>query len=167
MENQMYHWKKNLDSKFIAGEDLQSGLNGLKPSMVVTLEKFNDTETFDQSKSAKVTVTGLFLKEVGGKELYKPVILNKTNARFFIKEFNSENLFDWVGKPVTVYAQKDSRHGYVVRFKKHIMPNLTHPSVKFDNCYKAIHVNGFTMDKIRLRYIVSTEIEKLLTTKKD
>ena len=167
MENQIYHWKKNLDSKFIAGEDLQSSLNGLKPSMTVTLEKFNDAETFDQTKSAKITVTGLFLKEVGGKELYKPVILNKTNAKFFIKEFNSENLYDWVGKAVTIYAQKDSRHGYVVRFKKYVTPTLIHPSPEFDNCYKAIHTSGFTMDKIRLKYVVSTEIEKLLTTKKD
>lgn len=45
------HWKKNNDSNFISGEDLISGLKGLKPEMVVVIEKFNDAESFDQKKT--------------------------------------------------------------------------------------------------------------------
>lgn len=159
------HWKKNNDSNFISGEDLMSGLKGLKPEMIVTIEKFNDAESFDQKKQSKIVVTGLFLKEVGGQSLYKPVILNKTNAKFFVKETNSDFIDDWIGKPVIVYAQKDARHGYVVRFKKYVFPVLNPGTPDFEKCKTAIEKSGFTIDQIRLKYQVSTEVEKLLLAK--
>lgn len=159
------HWKKNNDSNFISGEDLMSGLKGLKPEMIVTIEKFNDAESFDQKKQSKITVSALYLKEVGGQSLYKPVILNKTNAKFFVKETNSDFVDDWIGKPVIVYAQKDARHGYVVRFKKYVFPVLNPGTPDFEKCKTAIEKSGFTIDQIRLKYQVSTEVEKLLLAK--
>ena len=159
------HWKKNNDSNFISGEDLISGLKGLKPEMVVTIEKFNDAESFDQKKQAKITVTGLFLKEVGGQSLYKPVILNKTNAKFFVKETGSDFVDDWLNKPVVVYAQKDARHGYVVRFRKYVFPVLQKGTLEFDKCKTAIDKSGYTIDQIRQRYQVSSEVEQLLLAK--
>ena len=159
------HWKKNNDSRYISGEDLQASLHGLKPEMTVTIERFSDTDTFDQNTQAKKTATGLFLKEVNGTSLYKPVILNATNARFFTKETGSPFMEDWVGVPVTLFALKDSRHGYVVRFKKYMMPVLKSGTKEFDNCYKAIHTSGFTMDQIRKKYQVTSEVEQLLMVK--
>jgi hypothetical protein len=159
------HWKKNNDSNFISGEDLQSGLKGLKPEMIVVIEKFSDAQSFDQTKSAKITVTGLFLKEVGGQSLYKPVILNKTNAKFFVKETGSDFVDDWIGKPVIIHAQKDARHGYVVRFKKYVFPVLLADSEDFKKCKLAIEKSGFSIDQIRQKYQVSSEVELLLTTK--
>ena len=159
------HWKKNNDSNFISGEDLMSGLKGLKPEMIVTIEKFNDAESFDQKKQSKIVVSALYLKEVGGNNLYKPVILNKTNAKFFVKETNSDFVDDWIGKPVIVYAQKDSRHGHVVRFKKYVFPTLQANTPDFEKCKLAIEKSGFTIDQIRLKYQVSSEVEKLLLAK--
>lgn len=126
-EDKFYHWKKNIDNKFIAGEDLQGCLKGLKPEMIVVIEKFGEDESFDQNAQKKKLVTDLFLKEVNGASLYKPVVLNKTNARFFAAEFKSDNVWDWLNKPVTMFAQPDRRHGYVVRFRS------APPSVAFDN----------------------------------
>lgn len=159
------HWKKNNDSNFISGEDLMSGLKGLKPEMIVTIEKFNDAESFDQKKQSKIVVSALYLKEVGGQSLYKPVILNKTNAKFFVKETNSDFVDDWLGKPVVVYAQKDARHRYVVRFKKYVFPVLQKGTPDFDKCKTAIEKSGFTIDQIRLKYQVSSEVEQLLLAK--
>lgn len=158
-------WKKNLDSNFISGEDLMLGLKGLKPEMIVVIEKFNDAESFDQKKQSKIVVSALYLKEVGGQSLYKPVILNKTNAKFFVKETSSDFVDDWIGKPVIVYAQKDARHGYVVRFKKYVFPTLQANTPDFDKCKLAIEKSGFTIDQIRLKYQVSSEVEKLLLAK--
>jgi hypothetical protein len=163
MTTEKTSWKKNLDSRYISGEDLQESFNGLRPEMIVEIEKFEDTETFDQQKNSKVIKTGLFLKEVGGKSLYKPAILNKTNGRFLLKEFGSDALEDWIGKPVIMFSQKDSRHGYVVRFKKFVKPQLVKGSENFDKCVKAI-ASGFTIDQIKKRYIVSEEVEALLKT---
>ena len=113
------NWKKNNDSRYISGEDLQSSLKGLAPEMVVVIDKFEDAETFDQNNQKNIIKTGLFLKDLNGKIVYKPLILNNTNGKFCAKEFASEFMEDWVGKPVTLYAQKDKRHGYVARLKKY------------------------------------------------
>ena len=159
------HWKKNNDSNFISGEDLNSELKGLKKEMTVMIEKFNDAESFDQNKQAKIVVSALYLKDLVGKPLYKPVILNKTNARFFIKETNSEFMDDWLNVPVTLYAQPDKRHGFVVRFKKFLKTELIKDSENFKNCKLAIEKSGYTIDKIRLKYNVSSEVEQLLLAK--
>jgi len=116
------HWKKNNDSKYISGEDLKSGLKGLKPEMVVIIDRFEDAETFDQNNQKKILKTGFHLKELNGTAVYKPVILNNTNASFCVKEFGSEFMEHWIGKPFVLYAQADKRHGFVARFKKYYAP---------------------------------------------
>lgn len=123
-EPQLTHWKKNNDSRYISGEDLKAGLKGLKPEMNVTIERFQDAETFDQSTQNKIVKTGFFLREIGGAELYKPVILNNTNAKFCAKEFGSEFMEHWIGKPLTLYAMPDKRFGHVARFRKYVAPML-------------------------------------------
>ena len=113
------HWKKNNDSRYISGEDLHASLKGLKPEMIVQIVSFKDADTFDQKSQKDLTKTGLNLQELNGAYLYKPVILNNTNAKFLIKEFGSEYIEDWFGKPFVIYAHQDRRHGYVARFKKY------------------------------------------------
>jgi hypothetical protein len=133
------HWKKNLDSRYISGEDLKAGLKGLKPEMIVEIESFEDTETFDQNQNKQIVKTGLNLKEHQGGKVYKPVILNNTNAKFLIKEFASEYMEDWIGKPFVLYAQQDRRHGYVARFKKYYAPKqqppIEKPQVSHEDIY--------------------------------
>jgi len=158
------HWKKNNDSRYIAGEDLQSSFHGLRPEMAVMIDKFEDTETFDQQKNSKIIKTGLWLKELNGQPLYKPVILNNTNAKFFLKETGSDFMEDWVGIPVTLYAQKDSRHGYVVRFKKYFMPQLVKDSEQFVKALEAMQGGKVTIEQIKKKYQLSKEVEQLLLT---
>ncbi len=129
-EEKLTHWRKNNDPKYISGEDLKMGMEigkGLKPEMVVEIAKFEDKETFDQNNNSKVLKTGFWLKEVGGKMLYKPVILNNTNAAFCVKEFQSDFMEHWMNKPFVVYAKADTRHGHVVRFKKHFAKSTVSP----------------------------------------
>jgi len=125
MEN-LTHWKKNNDPRYISGDDLRNGVaigKGLLPEMIVTIAKFEDKETFDQTTQQKVTKSGFFLREYPtGKPLYKPLILNKTNAVFCINEFKSEFMEHWLDKPLVLYAMPDKRHGFVARFKKYYAP---------------------------------------------
>ena len=111
-------WHKNIDSNFISGEDLTEERKGLKKSMNVVVERFDDRETFDKNTQSSILKSALYLKEVDGKSLYKPVLLNKTNAMFFDKLTKSDKLDDWIGVEVVLFAQADSRHGHVVRFRK-------------------------------------------------
>ena len=121
MENEnKTHWKKNLDSRYISGEDLKFSLHGLSPEMSVCIRSASDVETFDQKNQTKEIATGLILFDiVKNKQLLKAVILNKTNAAFFIKETGSEFIEDWYNHNVTIYAKPDKRHNFVVRFKKY------------------------------------------------
>lgn len=116
------HWKKNIDQNFICGEDLQSEIKGLKKEMVVTIDHFGDNEAFDQKKNSKIQVTGLYLKDLSGNPLFKPVVLNKINGRFLIDETKSEYMEKWVGHKCVLFAQPDKRHGFVVRFKHYYPP---------------------------------------------
>jgi len=114
------HWKKNNDSRYISGEDLQAELHGLKKEMVTKIIGFEDSETFDQNQNKNVTRTGLKLHGV-----YKPLILNNTNARWCEKEFGSPFMEDWLNKPCILFAQMDKRHGFVARLKKYYPPQIS------------------------------------------
>lgn len=127
MEGQVQktHWKKNLDSRYISGEDLQAELHGLKKEMPVVIDRFEDSDTFDPNSQTKAVKTGFYLKTLNGTPVYKPVILNVTNADFCRKEFGSEWMEDWVGKPFVLYAKPDKRFGFVARFKKYFAPQIS------------------------------------------
>ena len=125
MSEKLTHWKKNNDPRYISGEDLKDGIaigKGLAPEMVVMVDRFEDSQTFDQNTQAKVVKTGFWLKTLDGKALYKPLILNNTNAAFCIKEFGSSFMEHWLNKPMVLYALADKRHGFVSRLKKYFPP---------------------------------------------
>lgn len=130
METQKTHWRKNLDPRYVSGEDLKNSLHGLRPEMVVCVHEMKDAPTFDQSQQKEVTKTSLWLMDLTTKQvIYKPVILNVSNAKFFAKEFGSDFIEDWYGKPCVLFAQPDKRFGHVARFKKYYAPaNITDTS---------------------------------------
>jgi len=126
MAETLTHFKKNLDPRYISGEDLKYGESlghGLRPEMVDTISHFEDKGNDAQSQNKKAIKTGLFLKEYpSGKAIYKPVILNNTNAKFFAKETGSPFMEKWLNIPVILWAMPDSRFDFVARFKKYYPP---------------------------------------------
>lgn len=119
-------WRKNLDKRYISGEDLLNGESmkkGLRKEMAVTLVKFNDAPAFDQKKQTEIDKTALWLAEYpSGKKLYKPCLLNVTRGEFLSKEIGGGSLFIdhfATDKPFVIYAKPDRRHGHVVAFKKY------------------------------------------------
>jgi len=168
---QLTHWRKRNDTRYISGEDLQAGLNGLRPEMPVVIYKFEDAETFDQQQNSKVMKTGLYLKELNGKDVYKPVILNTTNAKFLKNEFKSDYMEHWVGKPIVLYAQVDKRHGFVARFKKYYPPAVDDKAAlaKLNECKTLLGLQAawekLTAEEKLLPAVVALK-EKLKTTLK-
>ena len=162
MENNLTHWKKNNDPKYISGEDLKKGVEigkGLKPEMIVYIHKFEDSETFDQTKQSKTIKTGFYLKELDGKDVYKPVILNNTNASFCIKEFGSEYMEHWLNKPFVLYAQADRRHGFVARFKKYYPP----AQISDEKAIKLLE-SSKDLDELKKNFLSLSSEEQRLTT---
>ena len=119
-------WRKNLDPRYIGGEDLLAGMKGLKREMVVTIVRYEDVPTFDQKLQKEVDKTGLWLKEYpNGEILYKQCILNVERGKFLSNEIGNGSLFidDFDNtKPFVMYARPDRRHGHVVAFKKYYPP---------------------------------------------
>jgi len=119
-------WRKNLDKRYISGEDLLNEIKGLRKEMVVTLSSWADSPAFDQKTQKEVDKTAIYLKEFpSGKPLYKPALLNVINGGFLSKEIGGNSIyiddFDKT-KPFVLYAQPDARHGHVARFKKYYPP---------------------------------------------
>lgn len=126
------HFRKNLDPRYISGEDLHHERNGLKREMVVLLDRFEDADVYDpnakpdpKDKNKKNYRTGLFLKDLNGNAIYKPTILNVTNGKVLSDIFKSPYMEDWFNLPFIIYAAADSRFGFVVRFKKYNPPPKT------------------------------------------
>jgi hypothetical protein len=122
-------WRKNLDKRYISGEDLKQGIEmnkGLRPEMVVTIAKFHDAPAFDSKLQKEVDKTAIWLKEYpSGKMLYKPCLLNVKRGSFLSKELGNGSMFieDFSTEtPFVVYAQPDPRHGFIVAFKKYYPP---------------------------------------------
>jgi hypothetical protein len=120
-------WRKNLDKRYISGEDLIMGESmnkGLKREMVVTLMKYEDSPAFDQKLQKETDKTAIWLKDhFTGQMLYKPMLLNVINGEFLAKEIGGNSLFidDFSTTiPFVIYACPDRRHGHVVRCKKYV-----------------------------------------------
>lgn len=123
------HWKKNNDPRYISGEDLKNGVEigkGLRPEMVVKIVGFEDKETYDQTSRETTLKTGLWLFDLEtNKKIYKPLILNATNAKECQKQFGSPFMEDWLEKPIVLYAQPDKRFEFVARLKKYYPPQVS------------------------------------------
>lgn len=125
-------WRKNLDKRYISGEDLLLGETfnkGLKKEMLVCIERQIDAPAFDQKDQKEVDKTALWLKDLTtGKVLYKPCLLNVGRAEFLTKESGgSIYMEDWYGLPFIMYAKPDKRHGHIVAFKKYYPPATVKP----------------------------------------
>lgn len=160
----MTDWKKNLDSRYISGEDLFYELHGFKKSMVVSISSFKDSETFDQKTQRNVTVTELKLQTLDGKPLYKGVILGKIGRGEVLEaEFGTRSLEDWIGKPFVMKAVADRRHGQVVRFAKYYPPKKdVFTEDKLAPASSAIISGKYKLDQVKVDYQITDEMFKKL-----
>jgi len=101
-------WKKHINFKFIAGEDLSD-----KP-MTLTVKKILKEEAFNPKNMKNEMVMVLYFNEIP-----KGIIINnKVNARTIEKILGTDQVHLWVGKQITFYGKPDKRHGMVVRVKE-------------------------------------------------
>ncbi len=156
-------WRKNLDPRYISGEDLLVGMNGLKKEMVVTIAKFTDVPTFNQKEQKDVTSTAIWLMDYETKKLiYKPVILNVGRGKFLSKELGNGSLYieDFsTDIPFVMFAQADSRHGHVVRFRKYYPP----AQISDANAIKLLE-SSKDLEELKKNYLSLSNDEQRLTT---
>jgi len=126
MSEEKVLFRKNLDKRYISGEDLVLQERGLRKEMVVTLAKFEDAPAFDQKSQKEVDKTALWLRDIQtGNVIYKPCLLNVGRADFLSKEIAGGSLYISDAShdiPFIMYAKPDKRHGHIVAFKKYYPP---------------------------------------------
>ncbi len=164
MSTEKVLFRKNLDKRYISGEDLILEERGLRKEMVVTLAKFNDAPAFDQKSQKEVDKTALWLMDCqSNKMIYKPCLLNVERAEFLSKEIAGGSLYISDADhtiPFVMYPKPHSRHGHVVAFKKY------YPPVKVDADKNALEVLGkaTTLPELTTAWTSLTPAEKNLPT---
>jgi len=98
----MEHWKQNFDYKYTGAYELQPNEERVVTIKMVCKEEVNST---DGKKS--MCLVAYF------EESSKPMVLNKTNCKT-IEKIYSPFTDEWIGKKITVFAQKVKAFGDTV-----------------------------------------------------
>jgi len=104
--NERTHWRKIVESDYLAGADLDDG-QGNHPAIVVTIANAKQEMVMDPG--TKKQESCLILKFQEAK--YKPMICNATNAKAISKATGSEYIQDWAGKKITIGTERVKAFG--------------------------------------------------------
>lgn len=98
----MEHWKQSFDYKYTGAYELQPN-----EEKVVTIKKVCKEEVNSTDGKKSMCLVAYF------EESSKPMVLNKTNCKT-IEKIYSPFTDDWIGKKITVFAQKVKAFGDTV-----------------------------------------------------
>ncbi len=101
------HWRKIIESEYLAGADLDDG-NGKHLDIVVTILEAKKEMVREQATNKEEGC--LILKF---KENKKPMICNVTNAKAISKVLGSEYIEDWSGKRIIIGTEKIKAFGEI------------------------------------------------------
>jgi len=105
MEN-LTHWKKMTDPKYIGSYDFQPG-----QELKVTIEKIENVN-IELFNGKKLETKNCILAHFKGAK--KPMILNKENMKVITKVAGSPYIEQWIGKEITLYVTKVAAFGSMV-----------------------------------------------------
>ena len=98
----MEHWKQSFDYKYTGAYELQPN-----EEKVVTIKKVCKEEVNSTDGKKSMCLVAYF------EESSKPMVLNKTNCKT-IEKIYSPFTDEWIGKKITVFAQKVKAFGDTV-----------------------------------------------------
>lgn len=155
MSEPKVHWKQLQNPLYIGAYSLQPGEERIVEIGKVVKEQVKGSD----GKAEDCTVA--YLK---GE---KPMILNATNCKILSKVYGSPYIQDWIGKSVTIYAEKikafgDTVEALRIRPTKPPLPELTPDHAKWNEAVKAVKADPKAIDKITARFTVSSDNLKML-----
>ena len=103
MENT--HWRKILESEYLAGTDLDDG-NGKFVPIVLTIKSAGEEEVRELGTNKKESCLVIHFSDNK-----KPMITNVTNAKAISKVCNSSYIEDWAGHRITIGTEKVKAFG--------------------------------------------------------
>ena len=149
------HWKQLQNPLYIGAYSLQPG-----EERIVEIEKVVKEQVKGSDGKAE-DCTVAYLKAE------KPMILNATNCKILSKVYGSPYIQDWIGKSVTIYAEKikafgDTVEALRIRPTKPPLPELTPDHPKWNEAVKAVKADPKALDKVVARYSLSPANLKLI-----
>lgn len=99
------HWRKIIESEYLAGSDLDDGNGNFKP-VVLTIKRAGNESILDTRTGQKESALLLWFEEAA-----KPMILNVTNAKTIAKLAKSEYIEEWRGLKIEIGTQKIKAFG--------------------------------------------------------
>jgi hypothetical protein len=157
MENKT-HWKKLTNPDYLGSYDFATG-----EERIVTIKDVK-RQMVNGADGKKEECTIVFFQEN-----YKPMIMNATNSKMITKLSDTPYIEDWIGKSFKLVVVKIKAFGEFVealRVKSENVikakPALQLNTANFENCRAAYLKDKSQLDKIKLKYDVSAEVEKQL-----
>jgi len=157
MENKktVTHWKKLTSPDYLGAYDFLKG-----EIRTVTIKKVIVEKVKSERGEEDCTVCYF-------NEPFKPMILNVTNCKTITKLFGTPYIEEWVGQQMKLFVAKVKAFGDIVdalriKSEKVTKPVLQFGTPNFDACKKAFKADPSSMDKIKAKYEVSTEVEAQL-----
>ena len=156
------HWKKLNNPNYLGAYSLAIDSDGDEikyNSIVATIDKVREETVKNERGSEQCRVAHL-------KGL-KPMILNTVNSKAIEKATGSPFIEDWSGKRITIYVAKIKAFGEHVdalRIKSEApiqLKKLINNSDDWNNVLTGLK-QGFTIEQVRKKFIVSPEQEKEL-----
>lgn len=108
MNDQKTHWRKIVESDYLAGADLDDG-HGNHPAITVTIANARPEKVMDPGTKKEESCLILKFQE----PQYKPMICNATNAKAISKATGSEYIQDWGGRQITIGTEKVRAFGEI------------------------------------------------------
>lgn len=99
------HWRKILESDYLAGADLDDGKGNFKP-IVATIKRATEEAILEPGTSRKEKCLVLHFQEK-----IKPMICNVTNAKRIQKLTGSPYMEDWGGQAVQIKTERVKAFG--------------------------------------------------------
>jgi hypothetical protein len=160
MEQKLTHWKKLTNPDYIGSYDFQPN-----EERIVTIKDVK-REMITGADGKKEECTIVYFNEC------KPMILNATNSKSITKLFETPYIEQWVGNSFKLYVTKIKAFGEMVealriRSEKvvKVKPSLELNTPNFEACKKAYQADASALDKIKLKYNVSIEVENEIKAK--
>lgn len=99
------HWRKILESDYLAGADLDDGKGNFIP-IIATIKNAKREEVLEPGTSKKEQCLIIYFQEK-----IKPMIVNVTNAKAITKATGTAYIEEWSGKRITIKTEKVKAFG--------------------------------------------------------
>lgn len=135
------HWKNLANYDYLGAYSLE-GVN----EITLTIKEIKKERVTANGGNSEDCIVTYFNETAVGSVVVKPMVMNKTNCKTIEKIYNTGEIENWIGKPITIFAT-------TTKFARDVVPCLRVkaeiPQLKCSECGKDIDVSVFNLSKAK------------------